>query len=330
MSTIIEFKNEFEAISRPTVDAIQALNLLDDNFGNYRIYNLDNSLINSGDSSKPHYLTALLKTTVMTEEEGSQDKNYRITADKIIWEIPAVNTMLRLKNVSDDKIKDGKYVLEFSADTATRTLDSRLEYYIAPYFSQQYSNNTIVCKVEQYETTYTAVQEFTFGPAGTTGTEATLILDFEGNKNAMTIPSEGQQTEAYIIKAHLYDYENNEIDLKTYKTTDLEYIWSWKNSKINSDTNEEIYPYTKYIIHQESKDEEGNNIPYQRELKFENISQVPSDNYHILQLTLKGFGDYSLTAFLPIPIRASNEYVYIEGASSIMYESEELILIIFD
>jgi len=73
-STIIEFKNEFEAISRPTVDAIQALNLLDDNFGNYRIYNLDNSLINPGDSSEPHYLTALLKTTVMEKEEGGENE----------------------------------------------------------------------------------------------------------------------------------------------------------------------------------------------------------------------------------------------------------------
>ena len=321
-SSIIEFNNNFEVVSKPTVDAIQALNLLDDKFGNYRIYNLDNSLINSKDSITPRYLTALFKTQSMASVEGSDGK---ITADSITWEIPKQNTMLRINSTEgfdDTQSTEQKYILtKTSSPDAGGVVDSKLEYYIAPYFSQTYSNNTIVCKVEQYKTTYTAVQEFTFGPAGTTGTEATLILDFEGNKNAMTIPSEGQQTEAYIIKAHLYDYENNEIDLKTYKTTDLEYIWSWKDSKINSDTNEEVYPYTKYIIHQESKDEEGNNIPYQRELKFENISQVPSDNYHILQLTLKGFGDYTLTAFLPIPIRASNDYVYIEGAASIMYDT---------
>ena len=55
------------------------------------------------------------------------------------------------------------------------------------------------------------------------------------------------------------------------------------------------------------------------EIKLTNSSMVP--NYNILQATLKGFGDYDLIAYLPIPIRSEKGYNYIEGATSLVYNS---------
>jgi hypothetical protein len=55
------------------------------------------------------------------------------------------------------------------------------------------------------------------------------------------------------------------------------------------------------------------------EIKLTNSPMVP--NYNILQATLKGFGDYDLIAYLPIPIRSEKEYNYIEGATSLVYNT---------
>jgi len=43
--------------------------------------------------------------------------------------------MLRLKNATEAKLENGKYILEYEVNDTTKTVNSRLEYYIAPYFS---------------------------------------------------------------------------------------------------------------------------------------------------------------------------------------------------
>jgi hypothetical protein len=45
------------------------------------------------------------------------------------------------------------------------------------------------------------------------------------------------------------------------------------------------------------------------------------NNFHILQATLEDFGDYRLIAYLPIPIRSDATYNYIDGATSLVYNS---------
>ena len=49
-------------------------------------------------------------------------------------------------------------------------------------------------------------KEFTFGQAGTTGTDCTLIIDIDNNESALTIGS----TDSIVLTARLYDTDNKE------------------------------------------------------------------------------------------------------------------------
>jgi hypothetical protein len=68
-------------------------------------------------------------------------------------------------------------------------------------------------------------------------------------------------------------------------------------------------------------DENNKDINNKVEIDFYDNDYKLGSNYHILQATLEGFGDYNLTAYLPIPIRLKKQYDYIEGATSLVYNS---------
>jgi hypothetical protein len=62
---------------------------------------------------------------------------------------------------------------------------------------------------------------------------------------------------------------------------------------------------------------------------FEKLADDGS-NYNILQASIPwGEKDSTLTAYLPIPIRASTQYAYISGTSQVIYNSAGEILDLF-
>jgi hypothetical protein len=59
------------------------------------------------------------------------------------------------------------------------------QYKISSYYSASKTNNTVTCEYELNGVVYVSEKEFTFGPAGTMGSDKTLVIDFVGDKNSV-------------------------------------------------------------------------------------------------------------------------------------------------
>lgn len=281
-SNTVIFTNEKEVVNQATLDATSAVGISceDGTYGNYRIYNLGNSLLNPKESQVDRQFKVYFKESELTE------------ANSIEWIIPKENSMIVLDNAESYLELDGFYHIKHEfKDNESVTNEDLQSYCIRSYYSQAYSNNTITCKIVKDGITCVGVKELTFGPAGTSGTDATFVLDFDNGINALTKGS----SEAVMVTARLYDYNNIEVPINNHNIQ-----WAFK-----SGTGMSITPQT-----------DNNKV----EIKLTNSSMVP--NYNILQATLKGFGDYDLIAYLPIPIRSEKGYNYIEGATSLVYNSQ--------
>ena len=287
-SNTVVFTNEKEVVNQATLDATSAVGItcLDGTYGNYRIYNLNNSLLESNESTIDRYFELSFGDSLLTE------------AQSVEWIIPKENTMIVIQDsfITENEGKLNGEITDNNYHIIRENLNGeegkrRQRYKIENRYSQDNNNNTVICKVKKDNITYVGVKELTFGIAGTNGTDATFVLDFDNGINALTKGN----TEAVIAVARLYNYNNIEVPISNH---DID--WTFKTG-----TGISITPQS-----------DNNKV----ELKLINSSIVP--NYNILQATLKGFGDYELIAYLPIPIRTSKEYNYISGATTIVYDSQ--------
>lgn len=326
-SNILTFQNKEEVVNNPTIEAIQALtiNCEDKTFGNYRIYNQGNRLLDQAQSSVKRQWKVYFNNTELTE------------AESIEWIIPLTKTMLTVTEIPEkmedkdgrpfyyydetDKIKTHIHIFKYGDPSNGYAISesNTLSYRIGSYYTQTYSNNTIQCKVIKEKVAYVATKEMTFGIAGTTGTDCTFILDFDDSKTAVldriyskddegnTIVIDEEET-SVTVTARLYDYENNEVDI-----SDKEITWGWKAENSLFEL-ADIY------------DEEDNTkiISYRHEVKRKEDTKTPDDfhNYSILQATLTGWGDYDLVAYLPIPLKSKKDYDYISGTTQVIYNSD--------
>lgn len=316
-SNILICTNEDEVVSKPTVDAVQALSInCDDNtYGNYRIYNQGNSLIDAAQAQIQREWIPYFKSSNEKEDAAPTEL---IEAESIEWIIPTKKTMI----VIDKSFYGGEDLdnIEVSEDADSRLHIKRYGsgprgnvfengrnhqlYRIRSYYSQTYSDNTIQCKVVKDKITYTAVKELTFGVAGTTGTDCTFILDFDNGITAVT----DNPNKAVTVTARLYDYENNEIeDFLTSGNRTIKWSWKTSDGKLHFVANEKRAT---------------------AEIKRGSANWSTNDysNYNILQATLQGWGDFELTAYLPIPIRSEETYAYISGTTQVIYNSDGEVL----
>lgn len=293
-SNVLIYNNENDVVSQATVDAMSAVGIhcVDNTYGNYRIYALGNSLIDSSDSARVRDFQIYFNGAVLTE------------AEQVEWVIPTVNTMIEIDpefyaGAQHEVIDGDLHIIRYGdAEGTISEANTKQKYRIRSYYSQNYSNNTIECIVTKDRVEYFGSKELTFGPAGTSGTDCTFVLDFDKGVTALTANS----SEAVTVTARLYDYENNEVDL-TKETATI--TWGWKTGTSNSN------------IELRAPDE---NSKISRELVY-NGRTVPQTNYAVLQATLNGWGDYALIAYLPIPIRSSMTYRFIEGPTSVIYDA---------
>lgn len=296
-SNTLYFYNEVEVPSQPTINAMSAAEIIthDASDGNYFIYDIGNSIKNYADSTQVRELDLYFNGAQLT------------IADEVEWLIPTKNTMI----VLDDAFKGATFDEESMPGWCkiTRkgggekgddiTGSTKQQYRIKSYWSQDDVNNTIYCTIRQYGVDYPVTKEFSFGPSGTSGTDCTFVLDFENGVSALTIGN----PRAVIARARLYDYNNKLVDLTNY--TINWNIFSGLTENAGTKTN---------LIPTEHNDT--------REIQLKSIvTTVPTDNYDILQATVTDFGDYELTAYLPLPIKANETYKYIEGATKLIYNS---------
>lgn len=295
-SNILTLTNEKEVVSKPTVDAVQALSIVceDNTYGNYRIYGQNGSLLDMSERSIERTWVSYFKSSL---DNQNVEPSILTEAESIEWIIPTERTMIQLEESfygDADEVteeKDTKRIhikRKCNSDGSIADVNTQ-KYKIKSYYSQSYSDNIIQCKIVKDKITYTATKELTFGPAGTTGTDHTFILDFDDGVTALTIGSEN----AVHVIARLYDYENNEIDI-----TNKEISWSWKTN--------------------DGKISLSNTTSHKIELQL--VDNTITASYNILQAELK-WGDWNLIAYLPIPIRANTNQLYISGTTQVIYNS---------
>lgn len=326
-SNILSFTNRREVVSKPTVDAIQALtiNCEDDSYGNYLVYDLGGQLTDISMASEPREFKAYFNS-VLDETEDSVAAQLT-EAEQIEWIIPTINTMIVLPKeyLSGDEHnyidENGfQHIFRYGEPNNKYNIinENTQRYRISSFYTQAYSNNTIKCVIIKDKVTYTAVKELTFGPSGTAGTDYTFVLDFDNGETALTLDSdfkEGDTIPAVFARARLYDYKGNEIEDIESKNI----VWSWQD-KDNEWINLSVDNAGISIL------TEKNRV----ELKLKDSpKEVPANNYSILKATLKksvqsgdgGWGDFDLNAYLPIPIRSSRKYQFISGTTIISYNS---------
>lgn len=355
-SNVLVLRNEDEVVSRPTVDAIQALtiNCEDGTYGNYRIYAEGNQLINPADSSVRRefklYFKSEYENTQPDEETGSYEL---VEARALEWVIPSTNTMIRLPKDWEDLAKKGGpadgaqekleddsnggetdiffwtdelgnyHIKRFgwkdpNDDSAVYQIYNKQPYYISSYYSEQYSNNTISCTIEKEPNTfYTATKPLTFGIAGTTGTDVTLVIDFQ-NVSIHAIDIEDSEKYAQIFVANLYDSENKNVTEDAIEKG-CTFTWGWlgdssKGTILSNDGRNLLYKISDSL---------GVN---KCEVYFANTpTEIDRTSWNILACTVTGWGDYDLVAFLPIPLKRKVDNcspAYIQGTQRIIYNSE--------
>lgn len=315
-SNIITFNNEKQVPNDATIDSLNALSIHceDQTNGNYLIYNQANYLMNRSDGKISRKLTLHFDSKTYAITNGIIGKNQNgesklVEAQRVIWQIPIKNTMLNF-GIKDDGT-DATYkeiVIDLTNENVNVSPgEFSLDYTINTFYSANKSNNTVIAKVEKDGIVYTAIKDFTFGQAGTNGTDCTLVIDMVAHENlnnkVFTAIRSGVR-DKYIFKAQLYDNEGKEV------TNFNNCKWTWKfmdGSTINNVelTDPTMSPYNKDKFYKQLNVNTTNSI---------------MNNLIILQVTLSGWGDYDLTAYYPVPITTLDN-AYINGPTEVIYLS---------
>lgn len=347
-SNVLTFTNERIPSNPATLDQLDGLGLIcaDGSNGNYRIYSIGGELESADERNHIRDLECHFNP-----REAPVNRGLLTEANWIMWRIPARNTMLEVASsimptswsysnltsnpkftslenintwvkpasfrIADTRYNNGEwsgYLYDEATDEIVSVwrgdssqaffINPILEYKIKGYYTPSDSNNTISCMILTHGVTYESQLEFTFGPAGTSGTDWTFELDFDNNEVALT---SGKATQA-IVSARLYDKANkditNEINNVALNTATE---WKWHDSSYNSG---------QVSITRLSKTQVALNYN----------DSLPMDCLLYLQCTLTGFGDYPLTAVLPIPIRKwindNKHYSHVTGATYVSYPTD--------
>lgn len=308
-SNIITFNNEKQVPNDATIDSLNALSIHceDQTNGNYLIYNQANYLMNRSDGKISRKLTLHFDSKTYAINNGIIGKNQDgesklVEAQRVIWQIPIKNTMLNF-GVKDDGT-DATYkeiIIDLTNENVSVSPgEFSLNYTINTFYSSNKSNNTVIAKIEKDGIVYTAIKDFTFGQAGTNGTDCTLVIDMVAHENlnnkVFTAIKSGMR-DNYTFRAQLYDNESKEItDFKN-----CSWIWSFMSGSTVNNVDLQ-------------------NTNNQNCMLRVNTTNSIMNNLIILQVKLSGWGDYDLTAYYPVPITTLDN-AYINGPTEVIYLS---------
>lgn len=308
-SNIITFNNEKQVPNDATIDSLNALSIHceDQTNGNYLIYNQANYLMNRSDGKISRKLTLHFDSKTYAINNGIIGKNQNgesklVEAQRVIWQIPIKNTMLNF-GIKDDGT-DATYkeiIIDLTNENVSVSPgEFSLNYTINTFYSSNKSNNTVIAKIEKDGIVYTAIKDFTFGQAGTNGTDCTLVIDMVAHENlnnkVFTAIKSGMR-DNYTFRAQLYDNEGKEItDFKN-----CSWIWSFMSGSTVNNVDLQ-------------------NTNNQNCMLRVNTTNSIMNNLIILQVKLSGWGDYDLTAYYPVPITTLDN-AYINGPTEVIYLS---------
>ena len=222
-SRILEFTNENGSVeTNLAVDLVSGLTLgtNDDYNGIYAIYGGDGKLMNQVDAMKDRYVTVSYQSLVtgLTEFDG---------AESIMWQVPGNNTMIIIPEeqegltITQDPLTK-VITLQGNINTSEDDTDvigennirgAKLKFRISSIYSQINTNNTIKCLITRQGFQYAAQMTMHFAPAGTNGTDYTLVLEIDNNQEYTAIPiNQVGDFPGLRVVAQLQDYENKPID----------------------------------------------------------------------------------------------------------------------
>lgn len=306
-SNIFDLTNEEYVPDNIIFDVAAGLTIgcLDGTSGNYFLYDQNGKLTNTAVGQG--YIRTLLP---LWNGEPIKSQNFdENTIDYIQWWFPHEDTMLSLLKTADDIVSyDGVNYKVYEWRPSAPDWDAAapgVDYSIANYWVRQDANNSVRCVMSWKGTEYTAVKELQFGRAGTNGSNYTMVLEFAGGKNAISV-----EDGTAVIEARLYDGSGSRIDFTS--TQDDKIQWSWFKPLDGFDS------YIDIIEPATSKLPES-----QRQLKLKDgVTAPPVDNYHIIKAdyTYSDLGA-KITAFLQIPIK-KNICSHIDGAKEIVYNNQ--------
>ena len=279
------FTNKDYVVPVSPEDSGIIFNILDETNGNYFLYGQDNLILNKTE------LNTLRQIKVEFQNYSKEDENLLNKNNwKITWSYPTDNTMINQP---------------FISSSAENIEGDIFNYYIKENYSPFLLNNTIKCVIKNEDgKEYSGAVQLNFGPAGTNGSEATLIIKPINNynkedqyfQNAIGIGEENSLT----YKVFLFDSNNKEIDFDKTKVQFELLGLNVEEEKINRKiNNDEITLFCNEII-------------------GENNIIAP-----ILQASLSDYVSYTLTSQISIPISKNiKDYNYIKGITSILYKTD--------
>ena len=311
-SDIITFENEMAVVDTLTYNAATQLSIhcLDESEGNYFIYDTSSSIINEGQGQG--YVR-----TFEARYNGLRLNDSKCTLNNITsiqWILPidkTKDTMLAYSESywddADIKDDDNASIRTVVRKVTDATVEFTQNYSIKNNWNFANSFNTVECIVTADGNIYRAILDLQFGKAGTSGTNITLVLNYENNKNAMNFT--GDTVQDCIIATSMYDSSGAKIKDAT---------GSWKWDLYNSDK------INKYITIEPLA--EGNYSRAQLTFNKNFGINIPEDNYVIVEATFTPGEDSDIvktpvTAYLPIAFKRS-QYSYIEGCKKVIYNSQ--------
>lgn len=335
---VITFTNEESVAGQQASNFINALEIecVDGTAGNYLLYLENGSILNMSDSQEVRKLKCnFAETGTVAKSELLLDSE---KGDYITWKIPIKNSMFLLSgyamnkdtkaytytinkknsatgeiiesksyNISDSELEPvyikGNYIIiqgEAAFDKNTNTI-LYPSYKISALYSMYNMNNTIACTVQKDRVIYTTELDFTFGVAGTMGTDKSLVIDFVNGQTAVIA---NDTSTAYQLEVKMYDEKNQPVNL-----SGISISWSWYGGPglddiDNATRNLQFITTNTSVV----------------ALKNNGISIGNANDIYIAKVTV-GEDGAELEAYFPIPIKSAEEYSHIEGATQVIYLS---------
>lgn len=341
---VITFENEQSTTGKDVENFLNALEIecVDGTLGNYLIYNEAGNILNTADSQEERKLICNFANT------GDLAKSNLLLdsskGDEISWKIPIQNSMIKLQGyeikgeekelryypsypandingnqinyeekpeyyvvaINDDTqpvYTQGNYVIIQGAAAFWNNTILYPTYKISSLYSMYNMNNTIACTIRKDRVIYTTEKEFTFGVSGTMGSDKSLVVDFVGGHTAIMKNS----GEAYSLQVKMYDENNKPVDLNGVRIK-----WSWFapggeviSSAVSFNGASQIEVFESVV-----------------DLKINNSLLSLSDpNQIYIAKVVVGEEGAELETYFPIPIKSSEEYSHIDGATSVIYLS---------
>ena len=246
-SPVIEFINNNEIKQKIDLLDANALSIRfdDDERGNYFLYNRAGQVSKSEDTLV-RTLTAVFddtKTNIYEKDPLS------IPYTSIKWIFPASNTMITpvITDMSGAAVSNNLYYNENNLPNDTfefiynndniqnGNIDKppiTVGYQINKQLNHSANRNTVTLEVERLGQTYIASVKMLFGTAGSSGSDYTIVVEWENGENAFDI---NKGTLTGQIK--LLDQAGNEVDLND----DANYTVSWDKWRVIKN-NEEVQP----------------------------------------------------------------------------------------